>query len=152
MDLTTQQWAAKQGELAITDVDLIYDTVALANTDLTSPFTLDPKHLQLSAATLNLGSIQQGFAIGPIQASFTADVPLQQPTQAVMVLSQHQINAFGGSVSLPEQAYRMDQQLFIPVVFEQINLGELMRQYPSDRIAIDGKVSEPCHWFGTLIN
>lgn len=141
VDLTTQQWAAKQGELTITDVDLIYDTVALANTDLSSPFTLNPKHLQLSAATLNLGSIQQGFAIGPIQASFTADVPLQQPTQAVMVLSQHQINAFGGSVSLPEQAYRMDQQLFIPVVFEQINLGELMRQYPSDRIDIDGKVS-----------
>ncbi|AVJ55905.1 hypothetical protein C5610_06005 [Idiomarina sp. OT37-5b] len=141
VDLTTQQWAAKQGELAITDVDLIYDTVALAATDLSSPFTLNPKHLQLSAATLNLGSIQQGFAIGPIQASFTADVPLQQPTQAVMVLSQHQINAFGGSVSLPEQAYRMDQQLFIPVVFEQINLGELMRQYPSDRIDIDGKVS-----------
>lgn len=141
VDLTTQQWAAKQGELTITDVDLIYDTVALANTDLSSPFTLNPKHLQLSAATLNLGSIQQGFAIGPIQASFTADVPLQQPTQTVIVLSQHQINAFGGSVSLPEQAYRMDQQLFIPVVFEQINLGELMRQYPSDRIDIDGKVS-----------
>nr|WP_232506938.1 YdbH domain-containing protein [Idiomarina piscisalsi] len=29
----------------------------------------------------------------------------------------------------------------IPVVFERINLGELMRQYPTNRIAIDGEVS-----------
>ncbi|TDP40654.1 dicarboxylate transport [Idiomarina aquatica] len=140
-DLKTSDWGVTDGKLTIKDVDGIYDTLAIADLDIDANFSLTPANLSLTQASLELGSIQQGFSVGPMGANFTAQIPLDNIAGSQVTLQQHRIRAFGGNVTLPNQSYQLSQDLPIPIVFERLNLGELMRQYPTDKIAIDGEVS-----------
>jgi hypothetical protein len=68
--------------------------------------------------------------------------------QSTLDLTSHTIKALGGSISIPNQRYSLTDSFALPIVFEKISLGELMRQYPSNKISIDGEVSGtiPVYW------
>jgi hypothetical protein len=147
-DLKTSDWVVTDGKLTIKDVNGIYDTLAIADLDIDTNFSLTPANLSLTQASLELGSIQQGFSVGPVTANFMAQIPLDNIAGSQVTLQQHRIKAFGGNITLPNQSYQLSQDLRVPIVFERLNLGELMRQYPTDKIAIDGEVSGtiPLRW------
>lgn len=140
-NLKTGQWRINEGEVDLNNVNAIYDTTSVTNANLHATFTANSEHLSLQQANLSLASIQQGFTIGPVSAKLAAQVPYRNLQNSTMTLKNHSIKALGGSVRIPEQIYDFSEPLRIPVVFERINLGELMRQYPTNRIAIDGEVS-----------
>lgn len=147
-NLNTREWKFDDGRLDINNLSGIYDTLAIADTDITTRFVLTPDNLSLTETKLDIASIQQGFSIGPLNANFAAQIPLDNTAASQLILQQHRFNAFGGRITVPNQPYQFNQDLFIPIVFEQLNLGELMRQYPTDKIAIDGEVSGtiPLRW------
>ncbi|RXS44387.1 hypothetical protein EST55_02605 [Idiomarina sp. 29L] len=140
-NLKTGQWRIDEGEVDLNNVSAIYDTTSVTNANLNANFTANSEHLNLQQADLSLATIQQGFTIGPVSAELAAKVPYKNQQNSTVTLKNHSIKALGGSVRIPEQIYDFSEPLRIPVVFERINLGELMRQYPTNRIAIDGNVS-----------
>ena len=120
----------------------------MVNSNIDFGFTANNEQLNMNNAKLHIGSVQQGFALGPITAEFRAQLPFQQPMQSTLDLTSHTIKALGGSISIPNQRYSLTDSFALPIVFEKISLGELMRQYPSNKISIDGEVSGtiPVYW------
>lgn len=139
--LETGKWSIDEGEANLQSIDAIYDTTSVTNANLNTQFNATPERLRFQQASLYVGSIQQGFTIGPVEAELAGLIPFKNLKNSIVELNSHSINALGGSVRIPEQTYKFADKIRIPIVFERINLGELMRQYPSNRISIDGKVS-----------
>ncbi|MDV6315158.1 YdbH domain-containing protein [Idiomarina sp. HP20-50] len=148
VDLNTGAWQVYNSHLTLNKADFIYDTLVVTDAILKADLQVDETQLSVTNGNLSIASIQQGFSIGPLRAQFTADVPLNHLADSSFYLGEHKINAFDGSVTLPEQRYSLNQSIQIPIVFEQIKLGELLRQYPTNNIAIDGAVSGtiPLYW------
>ncbi|WP_404398945.1 YdbH domain-containing protein [Idiomarina loihiensis] len=146
--INDNRWHLDKGQLEIQQGDWVFDTLSVVNSNIDFGFTANNEQLKVNNAQLNIGSVQQGFALGPITAEFRAQLPFQQPMQSTLDLTSHTIKALGGSISIPNQSYSLTDSFVLPVVFEKISLGELMRQYPSNKISIDGKVSGtiPVYW------
>ncbi len=140
-NLETGKWSIDEGDANLQSIDAIYDTTSVANANLSTQFNTTPERLSFQQASLSVGSIQQGFTIGPVEAELAGVIPFKNLRNSTVQLNSHSIKALGGSVRIPEQTYKFVNEIRIPIVFERINLGELMRQYPSNRIAIDGEIS-----------
>lgn len=147
-NLNNGQWQISNGNYQIQHVDAIYDTTAVANANLAGGFSATPERVQLTDNQLYVGSVQQGFSIGPIEAKFNAEIPFDDLRRTAVELNSHRIKAFSGTVTLPNQTYQLTQPMHIPVVFERLSLGEIMRQYPTNKVALDGSISGtlPLHW------
>ncbi|WP_417438030.1 YdbH domain-containing protein [Idiomarina sp.] len=146
--INNNRWRLDNGQLEIQKGDWVFDTLSVVNNNIDFGFSANNEKLRVDNAQLHIGSVQQGFALGPITAEFKADLPFQQPLQSTLDLTNHTIKGFGGSISVPNQSYSLTNSFALPIVFEKISLGELMRQYPSNKISIDGEVSGtiPVHW------
>lgn len=145
---TLKEWQVTKGHVNLTAVDAIYDTTAITSTTVNTEFNASPTQVRLKKVALSAASVQQGFTVGPASVGFSANLPLKDWQNSTVTLNEHSIKALGGTVRIPNQTYDLAESLHIPIVFERINLGELMRQYPTNRIAIDGHVSGtiPLHW------
>ncbi len=146
--INNNRWRLDNGQLEIQQSDWVFDTLSVVNSNIDFGFSANNEQLNMNNAKLHIGSVQQGFALGPITAEFRAQLPFQQPMQSTLDLTSHTIKALGGSISIPNQRYSLTDSFALPIVFEKISLGELMRQYPSNKISIDGEVSGtiPVYW------
>lgn len=146
--LKNNRWRLDNGSLEVQQGDWIVDTLSVVNSNIDVNFTANNEQLNIDNAQLYIGSVQQGFALGPVTAEFGAQIPFQQPLQSTLELTSHSIKGLGGNISIPNQNYSLTNSFALPIVFEKISLGELMRQYPSNKISIDGDVSGtiPIHW------
>jgi len=142
------RWQLDNGHLNIKESDWIADTLSVVNSSLNFEFSGNNEQLAVESAKLDIGSIQQGFAIGPVSAEFALQLPVNAPLESTLNLTSHSIKGLGGSITVPNQRYSLANSFSLPVVFEGISLGELMRQYPSNKISIDGEVSGtlPIKW------
>ncbi|RUO72952.1 YdbH domain-containing protein [Idiomarina ramblicola] len=141
-------WQLDDGQVEIRQSDWVADTLSAVDSHLEFKFSANNEQLNISHAQLHISSLQQGFAFGPVNAEFDLQLPFQHPRQSTLDLTSHTIKGLGGSISIPNQRYSLAGNFALPVVFERISLGELMRQYPSNKISIDGDVSGtiPVHW------
>ncbi len=146
--INNNRWRLDNGQLEIQKGDWVFDTLSVVNSNIDFGFSANNEQLRVNNAQLHIGSVQQGFALGPITAEFKADLPFQQPLQSTLDVTNHTIKGLGGSISVPNQSYSLTNSFALPIVFEKISLGELMRQYPSNKVSIDGEVSGtiPIHW------
>lgn len=147
-DLSSGSWRIDNGHLDLNKFDFIYDTLAVADVHLDADFQVNKAQLEISSGNLGIDHLQQGFRSGPLAAQFTAEIPLTAPAKSRFTLGEHRLEAFGGRIMLPEQTYSLSQSIHMPVVLEYIKLDALMRQYPTNKIAIDGSVSGtiPLYW------
>ncbi|MGM0525486.1 MAG: YdbH domain-containing protein [Pseudomonadota bacterium] len=134
-------WQLENGELSLSNSDWVAGTLSATNSNADIKFTAHSGSLDIPQANVHIGSLQQGFVVGPIDADFDLQVPIAAPVKSVLSLKQHQIKALGGSITIPNQQYSLAHTFSVPVVFERLSLGELMRQYPSNKISIDGEIS-----------
>jgi len=146
--INNNRWRLDNGQLEIQQSDWVFDTLSVVNSNIDFGFSANNEQLNMNNAKLHIGSVQQGFALGPITAEFRAQLPFQQPMQSTLDLTSHTIKALGGSISIPNQRYSLTDSFALPIVFEKVSLGELMRQYPSNKISIDGEISGtiPVYW------
>lgn len=142
------RWQLDNGQVDIHRSDWVADTLSAVDSSLNFEFKANNEQLTVNNAQLYIGSVQQGFALGPVAAEFQVQMPFQNPRQSTLNLTSHTIKGLGGSISIPNQSYSIANNFALPVVFEEISLGELMRQYPSNKVSIDGNVSGtiPVHW------
>ena len=147
-DWNDNRWQLDNGHVDIQQSDWVADTLSAVDSSLNFQFNANNEQLHVNNAQLYIGSVQQGFTLGPVTAEFGAQIPFDNPKQSTLNLTSHSIKGLGGSISIPNQSYSMANKFALPVVFEEISLGELMRQYPSNKVAIDGNVSGtiPVHW------
>ena len=147
-DWNDNRWQLDNGQVDIQQSDWVEDTLSAVDSSLNFQFNANNEQLRVNNAQLYIGSVQQGFTLGPVTAEFGAQIPFDNPKQSTLNLTSHSIKGLGGSISIPNQSYSMANKFALPVVFEEISLGELMRQYPSNKVAIDGNVSGtiPVHW------
>lgn len=147
-DWNDTRWQLDNGQVDIQQSDWVADTLSAVDSSLNFQFNANNEQLRVNNAQLYIGSVQQGFTLGPVTAEFGAQIPFDNPKQSTLNLTSHSIKGLGGSISIPNQSYSMANKFALPVVFEEISLGELMRQYPSNKVAIDGNVSGtiPVHW------
>jgi len=147
-DWNDNRWQLDNGQVDIQQSDWVADTLSAVDSSLNFQFNANNEQLHVNNAQLYIGSVQQGFTLGPVTAEFGAQIPFYNPKQSTLNLTSHSIKGLGGSISIPNQSYSMADKFALPVVFEEISLGELMRQYPSNKVAIDGNVSGtiPVHW------
>ncbi|RUO77538.1 YdbH domain-containing protein [Idiomarina seosinensis] len=134
-------WQLENGELSLSNSDWVAGTLSATNSNADVKFAANSDVLNVNQAKVHLGSLQQGFVVGPIDADFALQVPFASPIESVLRLQRHQIRALSGSITIPNQAYSLANTFSVPVVFERLSLGELMRQYPSNKISIDGEIS-----------
>jgi len=148
LDWNGNRWLLVNGQVNIQQSDWVADTLSAVDSSLNFEFNANNEQLRVNNAQLYIGSVQQGFALGPVTAGFGAQIPFNNPRQSTLNLTNHSIKGLGGSISIPNQSYSMANKFALPIVFEKISLGELMRQYPSNKVAIDGNVSGtiPVHW------
>lgn len=141
-------WQLDNGLVEIQQSDWVADTLSVVDSNLNFGFSANNEQLDVDNAQLHITSLQQGFTLGPVTAEFGLHLPFQNPQQSALNLTSHTIKALGGSISVPNQSYSLASNFALPVVFEKISLGELMRQYPSNKISIDGDVSGtiPVYW------
>ena len=141
-------WQLSNGSVKIKKSDWVMDTLSVVNSNLDFELSANNKQLNINNAQLHIDSVQQGFAFGPVTAEFGLQLPFQNPLQSTLHLTRHTIKGLGGTLSIPDQSYSLVNSFALPVVFENVLLGELMRQYPSNKISIDGEVSGtiPIHW------
>ena len=140
-DWNDNRWQLDNGQVDIQQSDWVADTLSAVDSSLNFQFNANNEQLHVNNAQLYIGSVQQGFTLGPVTAEFGAQIPFDNPKQSTLNLTSHSIKGLGGSISIPNQSYSMANKFALPVVFEEISLGELMRQYPSNKVAIDGNVS-----------
>ena len=147
-DWNDNRWQLDNGHVDIQQSDWVADTLSAVDSSLNFQFNANNEQLHVNNAQLYIGSVQQGFTLGPVTAEFGAQIPFDNPKQSTLNLTSHSIKGLGGSISIPNQSYSMANKFALPVVFEEISLGELMRQYPSNKVSIDGNVSGtiPVHW------
>jgi len=147
-DWNDNRWQLDNGQVDIQQSDWVADTLSAVDSSLNFQFNANNEQLHVNNAQLYISSVQQGFTLGPVTAEFGAQIPFDNPKQSTLNLTSHSIKGLGGSISIPNQSYSMANKFALPVVFEEISLGELMRQYPSNKVAIDGNVSGtiPVHW------
>ncbi|MDA6065982.1 YdbH domain-containing protein [Idiomarina abyssalis] len=147
-DWNDNRWQLDNGHVDIQQSDWVADTLSAVDSSLNFQFNANNEQLHVNNAQLYIGSVQQGFTLGPVTAEFGAQIPFDNPKQSTLNLTSHSIKGLGGSIGIPNQSYSMANKFALPVVFEEISLGELMRQYPSNKVAIDGNVSGtiPVHW------
>ncbi|MGM0905382.1 MAG: YdbH domain-containing protein [Pseudomonadota bacterium] len=147
-DWNDGRWQLENGQVKIRKSDWVANTLSAVDSSLNFEFNANSEQLIVNNAQLHIGSVQQGFALGPVAAEFEVQMPFQNPRQSTLNLTNHTIKGLGGSISIPNQSYSMTNKFALPVVFEKISLGELMRQYPSNKVSIDGNVSGtiPVHW------
>mgnify|MGYP003117122885 FL=1 len=147
-DWNDNRWQLDNGQVDIQQSDWVADTLSAVDSSLNFQFNANNEQLRVNNAQLYIGSVQQGFTLGPVTAEFGAQIPFDNPKQSTLNLTSHSIKGLGGSISIPNQSYSMANKFALPVVFEEISLGELMRQYPSNKVSIDGNVSGtiPVHW------
>lgn len=147
-DWNDNRWQLDNGHVDIQQSDWVADTLSAVDSSLNFQFNANNEQLHVNNAQLYIGSVQQGFTLGPVTAEFGAQIPFDNPKQSTLNLTSHSIKGLGGSISIPNQSYSMANKFALPVVFEEISLGELMRQYPSNKVAVDGNVSGtiPVHW------
>lgn len=147
-DWNDNRWQLDNGQVDIQQSDWVADTLSAVDSSLNFQFNANNEQLHVNNAQLYISSVQQGFTLGPVTAEFGAQIPFDNPKQSTLNLTNHSIKGLGGSISIPNQSYSMANKFALPVVFEEISLGELMRQYPSNKVAIDGNVSGtiPVHW------
>lgn len=138
---TSGDWHIDDARVKLTQADWVYDTWSATQHDATAHFSATTTHLSVQHLQQKLGSLQQGFVIGPLQANMALELPLAEQDNWQLDLQQHTIEAFGGTIEVPNQTYRLNRDFDLPLVFERLSLGELLRQYPSDNVAINGKVS-----------
>ncbi|MCK7458630.1 YdbH domain-containing protein [Idiomarina sp. ATCH4] len=141
-------WQLNNGLVKIQKSDWVADTLSVIDSNLEFEFNANNKRLNINNAQLYMGSVQQGFTLGPVTAEFGGQLPFQNPLQSTLTLTRHTVKGLGGNITIPNQSYSLANSFALPVVFENISLGELMRQYPSHKISIDGEVSGtiPAHW------
>ncbi|MGM0428899.1 MAG: intermembrane phospholipid transport protein YdbH family protein [Pseudomonadota bacterium] len=147
-DWNDNRWQLDNGQVDIQQSDWVADTLSAVDSSLNFKFKANNEQLTVNNAQLHIGSVQQGFALGPVTAEFGVHVPFESLTQSTLDLTRHTIKGLGGDISIPNQSYSIATSFALPVVFEKISLGELMRQYPSNKVSIDGNVSGtiPVHW------
>ena len=147
-DWNDNRWQLDNGHVDIQQSDWVADTLSAVDSSLNFQFNANNEQLHVNNAQLYIGSVQQGFTLGPVTAEFGAQIPFDNPKQSTLNLTSHSIKGLGGSISIPNQSYSMANKFALPVVFEEVSLGELMRQYPSNKVSIDGNVSGtiPVHW------
>tara|TARA_R100000501_G_scaffold18444_1_gene38925 strand:+ start:7748 stop:10105 length:2358 start_codon:yes stop_codon:yes gene_type:complete len=147
-DWNDNRWQLDNGQVDIQQSDWVADTLSAVDSSLNFQFNANNEQLHVNNAQLYIGSVQQGFTLGPVTAEFGAQIPFDNPKQSTLNLTSHSIKGLGGSISIPNQSYSMANKFALPVVFEEVSLGELMRQYPSNKVSIDGNVSGtiPVHW------
>ncbi|WP_287816802.1 YdbH domain-containing protein [Idiomarina sp.] len=147
-DWNDNRWQLDNGQVDIQQSDWVADTLSAVDSSLNFQFNANNEQLHVNNAQLYIGSVQQGFTLGPVTAKFGAQIPFYNPKRSTLNLTSHSIKGLGGNISIPNQSYSMANKFALPVVFEEISLGELMRQYPSNKVAIDGNVSGtiPVHW------
>ena len=84
----------------LADIVGIYDTAAFRGLNTALQVNLNGDNLSVSTDSLRLLSLQQGFNIGPIEASFDYQAQLEAPTTGLLTLHDNQIHLFDGIVRL----------------------------------------------------
>lgn len=141
-------WQFNNGRAEIEQGDWVADTLSVVDSNLAFEFSANNEQLDIDNAQVDIASMQLGFALGPVTAKFGLQLPFQHPFHATLNLTSHSIKALGGRINVPNQSYSLANSFTLPVVFKEISLGELMRQYPSNNVSIDGEISGtiPLHW------
>lgn len=143
-----KSWRIDNGKLSVKQANWVFNTWSATDHNATARFSADTDGIFVSQLKQHLSSLQLGFVIGPIDATMGLKLPFAEKENWQMTLQQHQVKAFGGTIQVPNKTYRLNGSFELPVVFERLSLGEVMRQYPSNKVAIDGKVSGtlPLKW------
>ncbi|RUO21495.1 YdbH domain-containing protein [Aliidiomarina haloalkalitolerans] len=133
----------------LADIVGIYDTAAFRGLNTALQVNLNGDNLSVSTDSLRLLSLQQGFNIGPIEASFDYQAQLEAPTTGLLTLHDNQIHLFDGIVRLANQTYDLNETaLVLPVELHAVNLATLLTQYPVSDFNGSGLLSGvvPVRW------
>ncbi|RUO25447.1 hypothetical protein CWE09_01545 [Aliidiomarina minuta] len=143
------QWQVT-ATLGVSDLAGVYNTTEFSGLNAQFAATLDNEKLALSLPQLQVENIRQGLDFGPFELAATYyAAALDSPFSGQLNLQHNQLALFNGSLSLENRIYHLaDEVLEAQLVINQVDLNQLLLQYPASDISGSGLLSGtiPVQW------
>lgn len=133
---------SSNNQLKLNDISGIYDRTLVKGVNGTLDIRYLPQQLQIQADPLQVTEINHGIVAGPLQLGMSYQATPDKLMTGQLNLAHLKLYLMGGTVTAPDTRLdlsQQDQQLLIQL--NQIDLAQLLQQYPSSDLNGSGKVS-----------
>jgi hypothetical protein len=120
----------------------IYDRTTFGGVSTLLSLEGDPRSFTLKLPELSLKQLSHGFQAGPARAAGQYRADWSAPRDGEVRLTQAQMGIFGGQLALEQMQFKLQQpSIEFRFAVQQIQLAELLKQYPSGQLLGDGVMS-----------